>query len=84
MKPQTRSNRGVLANPQASADAIVAAAMGPSKIKKRGAKKQPPPPKQQQTPQQEGSTAVPLGSNTSNDILLNAIPVEPSTAATAI
>ena len=39
MKPQTRSNRGVLANPQASADVIITAVMGPSKIKKRGAKK---------------------------------------------
>ena len=46
MKPQTRFNRGVLANPQASADVIIAAAMGPSKIKKYSAKKQLPLPKQ--------------------------------------
>ena len=68
MKPQTRSNRGVLANPYTSAEAIIQVTIAPPKIKKYGAKKAPPLPKQRQTPQQKESALVPLGPNPSDNI----------------
>lgn len=76
MKPQTRNNRGVLANPYASAEAIVAAAVRPPKRKESSRKKLPPPPKH---PQQEQSAPSP---NPSEGIHSITAPVDPSTATT--
>ena len=66
MKPQARGNRGVLASPHASAEAIVRAAMMPPKGKKSRRKKPPPPPNQPEPPQQEQSASSPEKTNPSD------------------
>ena len=74
MKPQTRSNRGVLASPHASAATIVAAVMRPLKCKGSRRKKLLPPPKY---PEQEQSAPSPERTNPSDAL------GDPSAATTA-
>ena len=74
MKPQARGNRGVLATPHASAEAIVRAAIRPPNTKGSRRKKLPPPPKH---PEQEQSIPSPERTNPSD------APGDPSIATTA-
>ena len=81
MKPPIRSRYssrqlGVLGNPQASADAIVEAAMAPPKGKKKSHKKQQADPKPKAPPKQKQPPQSPTRSESREEIDSTRVPVD--------